>query len=327
MYKCVYFFLEPDEDNPDFKSGHQIKSRYIKNDFFGKNEIAIGYRIKMLINWMAHFHTFKTVERVKIAELGTNCYDLQTVNCLKDDHNMMLRYTDEKLFFLDGFLRSLSCSRKYIYLLTHFYRHLLNSINLLVSNNIIHNNIGFKTIVINSFELPILTNFRFSLDLLDNSNLITHLKHIFIQYNPNYIYWPPEIHMLCYILTNKLNSLSIHNINTILKDIGLINNDTVTAYFLKYVNQNCDQIIADILRYSGTWDQYALGMCYLKIIGDLQKNIKTSNNFVVMFLDLLQETVYAIPLKRLNISTTISKYKQLLDDCDINDLYLLVKSI
>ena len=333
MYKCVHFFLDSE---PELESGLELeprlKSRYVKNDFFGKNEVAILRRLIMLPNCSNHFHVCKSIETVKIAELGTNEYNLQTINCLKDDHSMLLRYTDEMLLYMDGVLRSLSCSRKYIYLLTDFYVRLLTSIHLLVSNNIVHNNIGFKTMVVNSFELPILTNFRFSLNLsVSGSKMNECLKHIFIQYNPGHIYWPPEIHLLCYILTNKLSSLSLNNVETVLSGLKIVydNNDNYNAllkHFSKYVNMNCDQIIADIMRFSGTWDQYSLGICYLKLIGDLEKNIKTSNNFVVMFLELLRNTVNEIPSKRPRVSETLAKYKQLLDDCSIADLYSLIKS-
>ena len=331
MYKCVHFFLDSE---PDLESGLELeprlKSRYVKNDFFGKNEVVILRRLIMLPNCSNHFHVCKSIETVKIAELGTNEYNLQTINCLKDDHSMLLRYTDEMLLYMDGVLRSLSCSRKYIYLLTDFYVRLLTSIHLLVSNNIVHNNIGFKTMVVNSFELPILTNFRFSLNLsVSGSKMNECLKHIFIQYNPGHIYWPPEIHLLCYILTNKLSSLSLNNVETVLSGLKIVydnnDNDALLKHFSKYVNMNCDQIIADIMRFSGTWDQYSLGICYLKLIGDLEKNIKTSNNFVVMFLELLRETVNALPSKRPSVSETLAKYKQLLYDCSIADLYSLIK--
>jgi hypothetical protein len=328
MYKCVHFFLDSE---PDLESGlglePRLKSRYVKTDFFGKNEIAILRRLIMLPNFRKHFHVCKSIETVKIAELGTNEYNLQTINYLKDDHSMLLRYADEMLLYLNGFIQSLSCSRKYIYLLTNFYMRLLTSIHLLVSNNIIHNNIGFKTIVVNSFELPILTNFRFSLNLsVSGSKMNEFLKHIFIQYNPGHIYWPPEIHLLCYILTNKLSSLSLNNVETVLSGLKIVydnDNDALLKHFSKYVNLNCDKIIADIMRFSGTWDQYSLGICYLKLIDDLEKNIKTSNNFVVMFLELLRNTVNALPSKRPSVSETLAKYQKLLYDCSIADLYSL----
>ena len=119
---------------------------------------------------------------------------------------------------------------------------------------------------------------------------------------------------------------------TVFKDISLNKKgekgekgeNDVVSYFAKYVNMNCDQIIADLLRFSGTWDQYALGQCYLKLIGDLQKNIKTSNSFVVMFLELLQETVELVPSRRPLVSKTMDKYMKLVDNCDVNQLYSLL---
>ena len=81
-----------------------------------------------------------------------------------------------------------------------------------------------------------------------------------------------------------------------------------------------------MLRFSGTWDQYALGMCYLNLIDDLQKNIKTSNKFVVMFLEFLNETVHMVPSSRPIVSNTQAQFKQLLDDTDIADFSMLISS-
>ena len=324
---CVYFFLE-DDPIPDFKSGLKTKSRYIKTtEFLSQNEIGILKRLKLLPNCDKYFHVFDTIETVKIGDLST-LNDTQSVHFLKEDHNMLLRYKDQELLYLDGFFSSLSCSRKYIFLLLDFYRRLLTSIHLLVSNNIIHNNIGFKSMVVNRFEFPILTNFRYSLDL-KNLGATEFVKRVYTQYIPDYIYWPPEIHLLCYIVTNKLSSLSQTNVETVIRDIEKVNNltngaDEVLSYFSKYVNQDFNYIITDILRFSGTWDQYALGQCYLTLIQGLQQNIKTSNKFVVMFLELLQETVHMVPSMRPSISNTLAKFQQILDDADIADLLNLV---
>ena len=176
-------------------------------------------------------------------------------------------------------------------------------------------------------EFPILTNFRFSLDL-SKSDKIEFCKRVYTKYMPGYIYWPPEIHLLSYILTNKMSSLSLSNVETVVRDFQKANNltngvDKLVSYFFKYVNLDLNHIISDMLRFSGTWDQYALGMCYLKLIEDLQKNIKTSNKFVVMFLDLLRETVDTMPSSRPIVSTTQVKFKQLVDDTDIADFLSL----
>ena len=325
MYNCVYFFLEQD-NIPVLKSGHQ--SRYIKTtDIYSQNEIGILRRIKMLPNCDKYFHVFDTIEAVKIGDL-TTLSDTQSLQFLKDDHNMLLRYKEQELLYLDGFLSSLSCSRKHIFLLIEFYRRILASIHLLVSSNIIHNNIGFKSMLVTKSEFPILTNFRFSLDL-SKSDKIEFCKRVYTKYMPGYIYWPPEIHLLSYILTNKMSSLSLSNVETVVKDFQKANNltngvDKLVSYFSKYVNLDLNHIIADMLRFSGTWDQYALGMCYLKLIEDLQKNIKTSNKFVVMFLEFLNETVHMVPSLRPIVSNTQVKFQQLLDDTDIADFSMLI---
>ena len=116
----------------------------------------------------------------------------------------------------------------------------------------------------------------------------------------------------------------MNNVETVLLGLKLLDNNALLKHFTKYVNMSCDQIIADIMRFSGTWDQYSLGICYLKLIGDLQKNIKTSNKFVVMFLELLHETVHMVPSLRPIVPNTQAKFKQLVDDTDIADFYKLI---
>ena len=149
MTNCVYFFFDDDQNT---KQNTKTVSRYVKLDVLGNNEISVLKRLKLLPNCSKHFHVFESIESVKIASLDNSLQMQPQTQTLKtDNQNMLLRYTDQKLIYLDGYFRSLSCSRKYIYLLTDFYTRLLKHINLLVSINIVHNNIGFKTIVVNSF--------------------------------------------------------------------------------------------------------------------------------------------------------------------------------
>ena len=122
--------------------------------------------------------------------------------------------------------------------------------------------------VVNSYEFPILTNFRFSLDL-SKSDKIEFCKRVYTRYMPGYIYWPPEIHLLSYILTNKMSSLSLSNMETVIRDVQKANNltnggDNLISYFSKYVNQDLNHIIDDMLRFSGTWDQYAQNVRLIK---------------------------------------------------------------
>jgi hypothetical protein len=342
--QCVYFFfadsLADDDSKKHTSSSASLIKRFVSLDFLGLNEIDITNKIKKQISsdkWPKHFYLFEDVQKMKIGILESSMTHIQGIRELKDDGSALVRYKSRKLVYLDGYLRSLSCSRKYILFLTDFYRRLLVSIDLLVGCGIIHNNIGFKNIVVDldTFELPILTNFMFGIDI---ANWATNYKRLFFQYAPDRSEWPLEIHILCYLQTNKLDSLSFQNIEFVVKDVISRNSYLKTfgqkmvdeyteeglAYFSKYINKSVDWIVADILRYSTSWDNYSLSICYMKIIIDIHKVIKSGKKFIIQFLRLLVLNIHSNPLKRLSVKDTTTKFSKLLEDCDIDDLYLLV---
>ena len=220
----------------------------------------------------------------------------------------------------------------------------MKNIDLLVASQVVHNNIGFKSIVIDSNdEIPILTNFRFGLDTSSKSQL----SKFFIQYAPDRLQWPLEIHLLCYLQTNKLEGLSFHNIELVVKSVINENHYLKTfgpkivdeylesglTYFSKYVNKSVDWIVSDMLQYALTWDNYALSICYLKIVIDLNSkalnNISSKNKgkkskFLIQFMRLLVTNIHSNPLKRLSVKDTTNKFAILMEECSLDDLYLLV---
>jgi hypothetical protein len=341
---CVFFFF--DEETETSFSNLSLSKRFVSLDFLGLNEISITNKIKTHLSdkWHHHYYLFKDIEYMKIGSLAKNAYHLDAIKEMKDDETALVWHQACQLVYLDGYFRSLSCSRKYILFLTNFYRQLLTSIDLLVGCNIIHNNIGFKTIVVDvgSLEKPILTNFKFALDI-NRPEIGEYIKRLFIQYSPDHLQWPLEIHILCYLLTNKLDSLSHNNIQFVVKNV--IDNHAYLktfgpkivdeykeegiTYFSKYINKNVSWIINDILSHSKTWDNYALSICYLKIAIDIynaSKNVndKGKSKFLIMFLKLLVENIHSNPLKRPSVKDTTNKFEKLMEECDINDLYLLV---
>jgi hypothetical protein len=341
---CVYFFFDDSLANDNSKkhtsSSASLIKRFVSLDFLGLNEIAITNKIKGQISndkWRKHFYLFEDVQNMKIGILDADMTHIQSIRHLKDDGSAIIRYKSRKLVYLDGYLRSLSCSRKYILFLTDFYRRLLTNIDLLVGCGIIHNNIGFKNMVVDleTFELPILTNFGFGIDV---ANWATKYKQLFFQYAPDRAEWPLEIHILCYIQTNKLDSLSFQNIEFVVKNVISRNSYLKTfgqkivdeymeeglAYFSRYINKSIDWIVSDMVRYSASWDNYSLSICYLKIVIDIYNAIKDGKRFLIQFLRLLVLNIHSNPLKRLSVKETTNKSSKLLEDCDIDDLYLLV---
>jgi len=339
----VFFFFDKEELDENNSSRPLIK-RFVSLDFLGINEINITNKIKSKLPelWGKHFYLFDALETMKLGELADESYHLQSFKEIKDDGSALVWYKPRQLVYMDGYLRSLSCSRKYILFLIDFYRRLLKSIDLLVTSQVVHNNIGFKSIIIdNSSETPILTNFRFGLDISSNSQF----SKFFIQYAPDRLQWPLEIHLLCYLQTNKLDGLSFHNIelvvkcvleqNSYLKTFGpKIVDEYLEAginYFSKYVNKGVDWIVSDMLQYAATWDNYALSICYLKIVIDLysnaSKNKAIKSKFLIQFMRILVANIHSNPLKRLLIKDTTNKFAILMDECSIDELYLLVVNL
>ena len=83
------------------------------------------------------------------------------------------------------------------------------------------------------------------------------------------------------------------------------------------------------MSHSKTWDNYALSICYLKIVIDIYNasksgNDKSKSKFLIMFLKLLVTNIHSNPFKRPSVKHTTNKFEKLMEECDINDLYLLV---
>ena len=99
---------------------------------------------------------------------------------------------------------------------------------MLVEQQVIHNHINFETIVVDKRnEMPLLTNLEFSIDL-SRKDIGQYIKHFFIEYDPSYLEWPLELHILSYLITNKLtgptHSISSYNIDKYLKNYNIFKN-------------------------------------------------------------------------------------------------------
>jgi hypothetical protein len=310
---CVYFFLDSNKKRNIQPTKKQQYHKMVKNDFFIRNEIKNVLKIKHIKH---RFYVFE------------NSYELDTNN-LKPVNNLLLKFDNIELIYLKKYLQSLSSPKIYILTIIQFYKYLLNSIQLLVNNNIVHNHIQFDSIAINK-ELPLLTDFSFS---FSTDISFENIKPFFIEYDPSYLEWPIEIHILTFLITNKLNSLSFSNIDhiitdvlenhSILKTFGLpvvsVYKEEAIDYFKKYINQTADYILKDIFLYSSTWDNYALSILFLRILIGIHRTIDIQNKFIIYFMKLLVTNIHLNPLKRLSIVTTTNKFESILESVEPKD--------
>jgi len=343
LSNSIYFFHDISSNKKDEQLTNHIKGitanalvhHIISSNFFSLNEIANAEKIRALNDHLIRkrFYIFDTVERLQITEiLEDSDMDMETGIINSNTNKLLLTFEKCHLTYLDVHLKSLSCSKKYIFQLIEFYRYLIGSIDLLVCNKIVHNNINFNTIVVDgAFNLPVLTNFMYSIDY-------AFLKRIdFKQYfllKKLSIFSPVEFYLLQYQVTNNLSSLSLYNIETVLKQfikdnyifLTVLNDDKKLLddglkFFARYTNKSFDENLVEAFKYCWTWDNYALSIVYLKILIGLHRLV-TGNKFIISFMKLLVNNISLDPSER--PLPNISSFEDLLKTIELVDFKQLV---
>lgn len=301
-------------------------TKVVPIDYYIENEIVNVKKIKQSIHCNKDFfYLFDNVERIHIGHMDENIYNLKQVNKIKDDDSFLFAFEGKKLTYMETYLQSLTTPKKYIYILIEFFKQINRALQLLVSNKIVYNHINIHSIVVDTTETPLLCNFKLSIDVT-KTHLVENLKHLFIDYDPSYLPWSPELHILSYLLSKKVESLSLFNIeniltncieeNYILQTFGpsIVNNlkEKGLSYFKKYVNKPLDFIIQDIVQYWHTWDNYALSILYLQLLIGIHKKIKKNNKFIIFFMKLLVKNISIDPNSRLSLEDTFTEFDTLL---------------
>lgn len=318
--QCVYYFF-----NQKIKL-NQPKKKYqaVLFNFFVKNELTNRNK---LINIKNRFYLCEDFSELKIAKVDTDIDSEIT----EKNNSVLLEFDDIQLTYLKDYLRSLK-PNKYISTIIRVYKYLLHSLSLLVDLHIFHNHISFDSVVVNKEEYPLLRNFSFSIDYSRN-DIDTYLKHFILDYDPGFTEMPLEIHILSYLLTNKLHSLSIYNIENIVNEFINQHNilktfgDSVVSsykeealeYYKKYVNQSYQYMLTDMLQYAHTWDNYALSILFLRILIGLYRSINIKNKFIIYFMKLLVGNIHSVPFKRQTIKESVAQFDSILEQMEPKD--------
>lgn len=327
--KCVYYFFnESDTDTLSNKTRKNKKPihKIVKNNVYISNELTNIKKIREILDYTHFFYVYDASSELKVTEFDQDI--------LKSDDTLLLKFDGRELIYLKNYLKALSSPKQYIFTVIDFYRRLLKSIDLLVTQRVIHNRICFDTVMVDERGFPLISDFSVSTNSSHNS-LEQYIKLFFIEYDPSYLEWPLEFHILSYLLTNKLNSLSSYNIETIITDVvknhSILNTfgsqlvslykEEALKYFTKYVNQSYSYILTDIFQYSSTWDNYALSIMFLRILIGIHRSINkiVKNKFIILFMKLLVENIHGNPLKRLSILETTNKFESIIDSLEPKD--------
>lgn len=326
---CVYYFFSQQRHNVKKKKNIYKTAAF---DFFVENELTNRAKLLMVEDRKTRFYLCEDFSHLKMAEVDTEI-DSEFINIRNNKSNpsILLVFDDMQLTYLKDYLKNLTPT-KYISTIIYFYKYLLHTLSLLVSSHLFHNHLLFDSIVVSEEGYPLITHFSLSIDYM-RSNMDTYFKRFILDYDPGFTEMPLEMHLVSYLLTNKLNSLSSYNIesvinefvenNSILKTFGT---DVVSSYkqealeyYKKYVNQPYLYILTDILQYAHTWDNYALSILFLRILIGLYHTINIKNKFIIYFMKLLVGNIHLAPFKRFTIEETLSQFDSILEQMEPKD--------
>jgi hypothetical protein len=327
-------FLYPFHTNLNSKTNTCKKEKdniyiLVTIDFFLLNEINSQKIIKSIHHYENYFYIFDLVEYVTYNELNKDDLYLESSNIINNNTNLaLLTYKDRTVYSLDDYLSITSNPIQKYRLIIDSYEYLLSCIQLLLQYNLVHNNINANTICFYNYDdiKPILLKFNHSMNIIPLNNTIDYIKPYLLEYDPTNIYLPLEFHILSFIFSNKLESLSKINNETIINDIyneknmkfllekgndsNIISDYKKEAitYFNTYINKSIEYIVKDIFNNYQTWDNYNLSIFFLEINLKSQSQDKYSLN---SFIEILISNIHPNPNKRISIKNTMDKFKDL----------------
>ena len=289
-YGCVMY---PKMKCDGFKSSYTTKyiSKLTIKDKYSENEYAIGQK---LLKLKEKKNYTKLLDSINFVEKKCSI-EKNKVNLNKRKHKCKILYpkyksNDYELFYLK-YIPSIDIST-YLYhqsnkiqIIYRYYSFVLECIKYLEKNDVIHHDLHASNVIVDEKENYHLIDFGIAIDLtrcyIDGDLNISYLKTILLGYDPSWLFWPIEYHILGHFLYNNENLTS-----DVLKDIidtYYKNNIVFKKYFSnlklyktkvynfmkkKYINKIPirDHIKSILDNSCHTWDLYQLNYLILDIM-------------------------------------------------------------
>ena len=295
-------------------------SQIVKHTFFLENQLEIYNIIKNIPNHVHYFYIFENASLMMYNDLvvaDKNAYN----NIFQKNTYYVLKYRECKLYSFHEYLESILFSKKYIFFVLESYKKILQCVQLLIPLNIVHNHISKENLYMDEQKEFRLIQFQLSMHLTTSNTTSNYLQKYFKEYSPGYVYWPIEFHILSYLFTNNLESISKANIDKIINDVLNKNSmvqqieiwypNTISqfreegiAYWYKYINKPISDIVKDMFTYYCTWDNMSTSVVFLELL-KIQMNTNKHNVFLTKITTLLIQNIHFVPEKRLSVKQSL----------------------
>jgi serine/threonine protein kinase len=273
-YGCIYY---PKIDcSGNLHPESKMVSKLIQYDH-GKDEIYISNLIRKIPNYKNHFLVVEDNCTIDKAVPFKKC------DSVKQDTKFKILYIPYK--------QQTPSNRSFHSL----YKELLESIQLLVHNKIVHFDIKPSNTI--QAENVYLIDFGISIDM---THVYSNVTHYFYKYHIQYYHWPLEVHLLCYRL--HVGKITLDILEKICRDfvkhhivLQKSNDKFVKEYTEKSIEYYSDiitfpteEFIKKCISSWKTWDNYALIICLFQM------------NYTIP--TLFFKNIHYLPSERLSIS-------------------------
>ena len=326
---------------------NKIEEKYsvsvVPVDFFSLNEIEISQRILKLQNYSQYFNPILKNSYVNVGEINDECFDTLEKITEKQDRLMIKRLNIENNpTFYQVFYDSMRETNPRIYVLNliNSYKSLLESLKTLESAKLVNLNFHPSTLVYKEESL-VFTDFSnfFHLPTMNKERI----SNLFSNYTPKNVFLPPEVHLICFLIDNKLDSLSFSSIEEIVRETGarvgslncftkaFIEQYKETTHFSlqSFINKPKTLIIQEILLESPTWNNYGLSILFIVLLRDIFRPLHgfPKNKFISQFSQLLTQGIHPIHFKRPIPMQNISLFNDILYNTDKQEFLNLFASL
>ena len=314
---------------PVYEPRKTMRKRVKKHTFFLENELIISEKIRTIPFYTRHFSPTLAHSPVKLSEIDEETHRIGHISGTSPDKYILVtsnKNIDNSFHNVFYSIDSRINNNKFISKIMNSYKYLLNSLELMGTNNVVHLNICPQTIGFDEHNIPRIHNFEHSFTF---SNTIDERKSNLIMSDCEYIY-PLEIAVIRFINgRTNMRSLSSSNIDEIctqffdngIGSLNLFSNIYITKFKVdavfslrSYINKSPTIIIQKMMSNYRTWDNYGLSILYLVLMRDITNQLDSASYDALLsdFCKLLVQNIHPEPKERYTCQQTIHHFKGLL---------------
>jgi serine/threonine protein kinase len=325
-FGCVFY--PAIECNGTINKSTKYASKLLKKDSRTEHEYNIGKMVKKIDLYDYYYAPVINMCDVDLAKIDKREKDMCRI-IKKNKYGENGDFAIMKIPFIKNidiytFLTRPGIDKKEVltYILDS-YTFLLNNLRILNINGIIHYDLKAPNILIEKkTKTPIIIDFGLSIPISDISP--DNYETFFYSYSPSYYIWPLDVHVICYLvnINPRLTMAALEElINEYVKSNSVMRlfsekfiskfKDTAMSVYRKYIGMPKESIIKELVKNCNTWDNYALSVMFLNMIGFMSGDGFTDNKLIIEFSKLLLTNFHPDGKRRLSFEETKKQYDQI----------------